>query len=238
MHDFSVFKKYLCGYRKKSGKTYLVSNSCYFWEVWEATVGRWYFSLYKSVLLLQAASCVMQKIKNHYQNFSLLALFLVGLSLLGVLPLRSAWRTPLHPSKPQPKILEALTRSRTWLLPPPSPSGPPARALSRPGCEAESTASPLLCGLEQWLSPSESSPSSVKADHTLHGCWKGNIRKAKGPLPLESPPKQETVFWGRFCSGGFGWSPPACLHPWKPTCLATALFSLPQGTYSWRGWQC
>lgn len=33
MHDFSVFKKYLCGYRKKSGKTYLVSNSCYFWEV-------------------------------------------------------------------------------------------------------------------------------------------------------------------------------------------------------------
>lgn len=33
VHDFSVLKKYLCGYRKKSGKTYLVSNSCYFWEV-------------------------------------------------------------------------------------------------------------------------------------------------------------------------------------------------------------
>lgn len=45
--------------------------------------------------------------KESLLEFSLCsALFLVGLSLSGVLPFRSARRTPLHPSKPQPKILE------------------------------------------------------------------------------------------------------------------------------------
>lgn len=42
------------------------------------------------------------------------------------------------------------------------------------------------------------------------------MRKAKGPLSLESPPKQETAFWGHFSSGGFRCSPGACLHPGSP----------------------
>ena len=49
------------------------------------------------------------------------------------------------------------------------------------------------------------------------------MRKAKGPPPLESPPEQETAFWGHFSSGGFRWSPGACLHlggsrVWRPLC--------------------